>query len=338
MLEALFFEGDEFAPYLVRLISLMALSVTIAVLGLLADSSAVVIGAMLVAPLMTPILASAAATVMAWPRRQGRGLALVLLLSAGSVGLAYALAIFTSARDPLLSGEILARTEPTLLDLGVALAAGAAGAYVTVRTKGGAALPGVAVAVALVPPLATAGILLERRELEAAEGALLLFATNLAGIYLAAGVVFLATGFIPRSRTSARAREIRIGLAVSALLVVAVAYPLGLQGRAIVNQLNDERAVRESVERFITTRQVGGAASRTVLLDTTIDVDADPAVVTLALAGPPDRAPTRADIDQGARTIADALGRRVIVRYQYTPVLAAAAAPSALRRAASGAD
>jgi uncharacterized membrane protein len=93
--------------------------------------------------------------------------------------------------------QVLARTSPNLVDLGFALLAGAAGAYVTVRTEAGSALPGVGIAVALVPPLATVGIALGADRGELTFGALLLFVTNFAAITLAAGLTFALTGFTP---------------------------------------------------------------------------------------------------------------------------------------------
>ena len=91
----------------------------------------------------------------------------------------------------------MGRTAPTLLDLVVALAAGAAGAYAVSNAKVADSLPGVAIAISLVPPLATAGILLSVGEASAAMGAFLLFFTNLVSIVIAACVVFVITGVAP---------------------------------------------------------------------------------------------------------------------------------------------
>ncbi|MGI9539793.1 MAG: DUF389 domain-containing protein, partial [Miltoncostaeaceae bacterium] len=115
-LEQLFFEGPDFIPSLYRFATLMSLSIAIATFGLLSDSSAVVIGAMLIAPLVTPILAFSASTVMVWPRRQLRAALVTVSASVGGVALAALLSLVATRRDPALSGEILARTEPNLLD------------------------------------------------------------------------------------------------------------------------------------------------------------------------------------------------------------------------------
>ncbi len=195
VLGSLFFIGPRLRPYLIRFSVLLGLSVVIASFGILEDSTAVVIGGMLIAPLMTPVLGIAAATVMAWPRRLGTAVVQVAVASAGAIALAWLVALTTpdGVYALVLPGELVSRTEPTLLDLGIAIAAGAAGAYVLVHKESVSALPGVAVAVALVPPLAVVGISLGFANYDDAGGAMLLYITNLAGIVLAAMVVFMLT-------------------------------------------------------------------------------------------------------------------------------------------------
>ena len=131
ILDAFFFEGDRRIPYLQQFFVLMVLSATIAGFGLANDSAAVVIGAMLVAPLMTPILAIAAALVQGWGRRMVESLAIVCggALAAIAVGVLIGL-ITPNLRTGLpLPGELLGRTSPNLVDLGIALAAGAVMVY-----------------------------------------------------------------------------------------------------------------------------------------------------------------------------------------------------------------
>ena len=126
IIRGLFHEGPRFRYFAWRFSALMWMSVTIAVLGLIANSTAVVIGAMLVAPLMSPILGLAAALVMGWPMRALRQGAVAATGALGAVALATAVsALVPGSMDPIPS-EIMARTSPNLLDLGVAMAAGAA--------------------------------------------------------------------------------------------------------------------------------------------------------------------------------------------------------------------
>ncbi len=316
-LEQLFFEGSDFVPSLYRFATLMSLSIAIATFGLLADSSAVVIGAMLIAPLMTPILAFSASTVMVWPRRQLRAALVTMAASVGGLVLAGVLSLGATRSDPTLSGEILARTEPTLLDMGVALAAGAAGAYVLVRTRAGAALPGVAIAVALVPPLATAGALLAHGESDLASGALLLFATNLVGIVLAASLVFLLTGFVPQARSLSHSREIRVGLVASGVLVLAVAYPLWNQGNEIYQDTQADGRVRDAAEAFLEQND-----PETVVLSTDVNDSVDPTEVVIGLAGP-SAPPSQAQVNVAAGRLSDQLGEPISLRVRYTPTVVA---------------
>jgi uncharacterized hydrophobic protein (TIGR00271 family) len=251
VLNQLFFSGERRRPYLFRFTTLLSLSVAIATFGLIANSTAVVIGAMLVAPLMTPIQASAAAVVMGWTRRQLNTLAFVLLAAGWAVALSFSLALITPDQA-VLPSEVLARTNPTLLDLFVALAAGAAGAYTLVRRES-SALPGVAVAVALVPPLSVVGITLEANQNDLALNALLLFTTNLVAIVLAASLVLIITGFTPTSLRERNRTQIRRGFIVSAIAVVIIAIPLGYHSQRIVSDARERHEVEQAVKNWIGT-------------------------------------------------------------------------------------
>ncbi len=189
---------DQNRKSVVRFSLMLMLSVTIAVMGLAANSAAVVIGAMLIAPLMTPIMSFAAAVGLGLGKRAVQAAFLVVAGSAGSIAFAVLLARLLPTVE--IGAEVLARTRPDVRDLIVAVAAGAAGAYATAREDMSGALPGVAVAVALVPPLAATGILLDADRMVLAQGSGLLFLTNLLAIIVSALVVLLATGVIPTIR------------------------------------------------------------------------------------------------------------------------------------------
>lgn len=202
---------------------MIALSAIIATFGLLMNSNAVIIGAMLVAPLFSPLLAISLSLI------QGNVRLLRLALESTLQGVTLAIAVATLL--PLivpftsLTAEIMARSQPTLFDLVVALASGAAGAYAVARADVAAALPGVAIAAALVPPLGVIGIGLSMGELGVAGGATLLFATNLVAIALSGAITFLLLGFRPGAR-GAREMHLRRGLVVTIVLFVLVAIPL----------------------------------------------------------------------------------------------------------------
>jgi len=253
VLGSLFFSGPRLRRYLIRFTVLLSLSVLIASWGILDDSTAVVIGGMLIAPLMTPVLGIAAATVMAWPRRLGTAALQVAVATAGAIAMAWLVSVLfpDGVYALVLPGELLSRTEPTLLDLAIALAAGAAGAYVLVHKESVSALPGVAVAVALVPPLAVVGISLGFANYDDAGGAMLLYITNLAGIVLAAMVVFMLTGFVPEFQIRRGFKEIRLGFVVAAISVLVISVPLLVNSLLTVNDARDQAAVRGAVENWL---------------------------------------------------------------------------------------
>lgn len=183
-------------------LALMALATGIASLGLIQDSAAVVIGAMLVAPLMTPLLGSGLALV------QGNLSLMRTCLRAIVLGFLAALAIGTlmGFLAPLstLTSEPASRGGPNLLDFGVAALSGIAASYCIARPGLSSAPAGVAIAAALVPPIATVGISLALQEWSNASGAALLFATNVVAIILASALNFLPTAFAVRELEMAR--------------------------------------------------------------------------------------------------------------------------------------
>jgi uncharacterized membrane protein len=136
-----------------------------------------------------------------------------------------------------------------LLDLIVALASGGAGAYALSRVDVADALPGVAIAISLVSPLNTVGILLAGGEVGLSSGALLLFTANFAAILLAGAVTFVLTG---RAEGAGRTRgELRPALMAISVLVVLVAIPLRLTSVNLWIEARREDAAREIVENWL---------------------------------------------------------------------------------------
>ena len=233
VLEDLFVFGKKNqAPYLFRMGVLLVLSTIIATAGLLSDSAAVVIGAMLVAPLMNPVMAAAGAVVMGWSGRFYASLWLVFLMGLGALLLSSALTL-ASPELVFLPEQVLARTRPTYYDLLIALAAGSAGAY-TITRKETSAIPGVAVAVALLPPLASAGVLLTTGIFELAVRALVLFLVNLIAMVLAGAVTFIAVGVSPATSREKTAAFARSQIALFVVLTLAVSVPLWFYSEKII--------------------------------------------------------------------------------------------------------
>ncbi len=250
VLNELFFEDTERRPFLARFSSLIILSTAIAGLGLIADSAAVVIGAMLVAPLMTPILATAAALVHGQIERLLTSVGILvggIVLAIGTGWILSWIAPGTMTASEL-TAELLARTTPSLLDLGIAITAGLAGGFVLTHPRASSSLPGVAIAVALVPPLATVGISLQLGALDRAEGAFLLFGTNLFAIVVSAMLMMLASGFVPPDvRQLARGR-VRLGFVVSILALGGVAVPLSIHTREVIADQNFTRQAIAAIQ------------------------------------------------------------------------------------------
>ncbi len=197
--------------------ALLILATLLASLGLFIDSASVIIGAMLLAPLMQPIVSLSMGIL-----RQD-----TMLMRTGAKTIAYGVlaTLFTAALLALLlpferlTPEMQGRLAPTLLDLFVAIVSGIAAAYVKNNEKIASSLAGVAIAVALVPPIAVAGIGLGWGAWHIFAMAFLLFATNLAGIVLSAALTFMVLGFSPWHLA-------KRGIAVWLPVVLLVSIPL----------------------------------------------------------------------------------------------------------------
>ncbi|QOV33945.1 TIGR00341 family protein [Streptomyces ferrugineus] len=203
--------------------TMLTLSSVIAAGGVLTDSTATVIGAMIIAPLSTPIMGIALGSVQR--RRNG---AVMIVLAACLVVIAFG-AVFSLVLpgdyDLLSNSQIASRTSPGLLDLIAALATGFAGAVALARRDVAAVLPGVAIAISLVPPLVVVGVCLGSLEGWLALGALVLFVSNLFALVFGGMVVFAALGYGTRAEDAA-GRPARHAYAAMALLFVVVFVPL----------------------------------------------------------------------------------------------------------------
>jgi len=230
---------------------LIVLSCSIATFGLLTDSTAVIIGAMLVAPLMLPILGISLASVAGEQRMYKRsaialveGVILAILLSAIISLIAYNSPFGVLQEIPR---EVLSRTRPNPFDLGIALAGGAAAAYALAQPQLSEALPGVAISTALMPPLCTIGIGIALSDQSIIFGALLLFMTNFASISFAGILVFMGLGFRPLS-SEASLGGLPRSVIISAALVLIIAIPLIGITLGFVRDGQQVNTIRQSVE------------------------------------------------------------------------------------------
>jgi len=229
---------------------MMGLAAMIATYGLLQGSAAVIIGAMLVAPLFTPILAISLAVV----RGDIRLLWIALESALKGIALAIGLAVLLTALSPLRSvtPEITARINPNLFDLAVALISGAAGAYAVAREDVATALPGVAIAAALVPPLGVIGIGIAMWDANIAGGASLLFVTNLIAIAFAGAITLLMLGFRPTPGAEQKAR-LRVGLITSLVMLIAIMIPLAVVFLDTAHESQTFRVVETTLQNYAET-------------------------------------------------------------------------------------
>ena len=303
LLEDLFPEGPAFRRSLQTYIVLLALAALIASFGLYQDSTAAIIGAMVVAPLGGAIMALAGALVTGRIRWQWITFLQVSLGAVMVVGLAYLVSLVIP--DPLaLTPSLEARTSPGLLDLGVALAAGAAGAWVAARRTGTDALPGVAIAVSLVPPLATVGICLELGRLDDAAGALLLFLTNLCAILVVASIVFLLAGARPDPAAIRGRRQLGLGLAIAVGALLLTAVPLAWNAQGVITN-----TVRAAEGAPVVEAWLGPASAE--LASWSVEGDK----VSLLIRGP-DAPPPSGEL---ATALARTFGAPVELTVQYVP-------------------
>ena len=287
-------------------ILMCALAAGIAILGLLQSSTAVVIGAMLVSPLMSPI----AAMGFGFASLDGHRIRDAVKVVAVGAAIGIATGIVLTLLSPIRNAtpEILARTQPNLLDLAVALFSGIAGGYSTVIGKGGTAI-GVAIATALMPPLTVVGYGIGVLQPMFAMGALLLFLTNLAAITFAFALIARLSGAArPLGRVEWTPRYIAILIAA----FLALATPLTMT----LMKLTNEARIRSAAQSAI-SQACGDKGVTIAQLDVSTSLFASPSVKALVIA----RSYTGNAEDAAEKLLRQKLGEDVAVSLQQ--VLAA---------------
>ncbi|MFV0388971.1 MAG: TIGR00341 family protein [Pyrinomonadaceae bacterium] len=251
----------------------------IACYGLLANSTAVVIGAMLIAALLGPITGIALGLV------DGNTKLLKTSFISEIIGVAVVLLtafIIGSVHSHLPTGsEIAARTSPNIMDLFVALAGGAAGAYATTKPKISAGLIGVAISTALVPPLSTCAILVARGQYKLGFGGFLLFFANFAAIQFASSVVFWLSGYhniLTKARNNMRKIALQVAISLGVMMILTVL--LGYNFYNMATKERFEQAVRDNLQAVIKEFPT------TSLLDVKFQYDSEKTLVTAIVQTP----------------------------------------------------
>ncbi len=233
-------------------VGMLGLAALIALFGLLQNSEAVIIGAMLISPLMNPILSAALALLLGDGSLGRKSAAILALGIAGVIGITCLVAWASPLKQ--LTPEILARTNPNLLDLFIAFLSGLAG---TLALRGSSAsltiIPGVAIAVAVVPPLAVVGYGLSTHQGSVAGGAFLLFVTNLVAIMISAALVFRLMGFRPRGHADESRLSLIYRMAFSAGILIVLSIPLLQTLRKAVSQIGLRASVGHALNASFRT-------------------------------------------------------------------------------------
>jgi uncharacterized hydrophobic protein (TIGR00271 family) len=236
---------DQNSGFDVAFVTMNVLATVVACYGLLENSPAVVIGAMIIAMLLGPI-AGISLGLVQWNNRLLRK-ALRTLAAGIAVVYSTAFALGLVHSEFPLTTEIYARTVPNLMDLLIALAAGGAGAYAMVSPRLSAALVGAAISTALVPPLSASAICLGRGEYRLSYGALLLAVANIVGIQSASSFVMLLCGFRPQGATPDTGSQVKRCMP-SLLLLLTLAALLGVSLHRGIRKELYESAMRKGLE------------------------------------------------------------------------------------------
>lgn len=213
-------------------------SCTIATLGLITNSAAVIIGAMVIAPLMLPIRGLAYGALTGNILLFRKGLIAIIFGTLLSIGLAYTLELVIGIST--FETEVLSRSKPTLLDLGIAVVAGSISGYAKVKPKISGSLVGTAIAVALMPPICVIGLGLASSNWSLSQGAVLLYLTNLLGITLACMLTFVIMGYSLIQRAGA-------ALFWTLLLTGILLLPLSISFTQLVQQTNLETSLKNAL-------------------------------------------------------------------------------------------
>lgn len=253
MREAVFFDGPEAPQKLSRFWILLILAATIASAGVVGDSTATVIGAMIVAPLMIPIQGAMLSVVTGDRANLARSVGLIAFgaLSAIAIGFAVGLIVVGDVVAETNS-QVAGRVSPRLIDLLAALATGVVGSVALARRDISDTLPGVAIAISLVPPLTVVGLTLESGETDQALGALLLFVTNVAAILVTGTIVMALYGAyrVRHDPENTATLNRRNAVAVIGAMLILVGVPLTLSSISIARTTTEENDVHDAGERW----------------------------------------------------------------------------------------
>jgi len=293
--------------------SQLILSVIIATFGLLQNSVAVIIGAMLIAPLLNPVKGLSFGITTGQPAYFWKAARMLIF----SIIVAVFTAFFFSSIVPLKieTSEIMARTAPNLLDLFIAVASGTIAILSLYFKKLSENLSGVAMAAAILPPLAVVGIELSLKNYFLASSSLFLFATNLFAILTVGVIIFLFYGFFP-SQEDTKQRSMRIS-AILFLLLFFISFPLYSSLTNIGDKISLEKQGNEIVSMVLNKRLPGTKLGQ-LKLD---NFDDESAIFTGSIKVPGDTKIAESIQTEISRELALAFDRKIYLEFDVTPII-----------------
>ena len=273
--------------------------------GLLINSAAVIIGAMIIAPLMLPLRGFAFATLEGDIELLRRSFISVIFATFLSIFCSWIVGLIIAL--PEFGTEILSRTQPTLIDLSIAVVAGGISGYAKIRPSVGDAIPGTAIAVALMPPICVVGLALSQGEWSIASGASLLYFTNLIGINLACIIIYFLGGY---ARSNELARTLSWG--VSFILIILLAVPLGIS----FWQLISKARIHDSIQEILVTKSLVDRQDIKVF-NVTINWNKTPPIIVVKVRS---ANPIRSqEVEIVEKTLKDELNDSFKVIFEVTP-------------------
>lgn len=310
--EAVYLSQGDVAAKQSRFWLLLVLSAGIATAGVIGDSTATVIGAMIVAPLATPIQGVAAAIAYGEARALVASASILAAAVAVVVGIGFGMAILLPEIVPLTeNSQITGRVSPTIVDLVAAAITGLAGSFAIARRDIGDILPGVAIAISLVPPLAVVGVAAQARDWDGAVGSLLLFTTNMLAIIVVGIVIFSGLQLIRGGRPKPAIGSAFVAVLLASVFVIAA---LGLTTYRTVqkeNRISDATTIGTSWaehhgERLVKVSYQGNDLVFLVAGDT--DGRQDRELPVLLEGEVPDGTPVVVERVPGTRTVLPTVG------------------------------
>jgi len=283
-------------------------SAIIITLGLIVNSSAVVIGGMLLAPLVWPVLALSLAIIKGRSKLLQSSVSTLFRSTVVILLISFVLG-FISPEYALKGSEFISRTSPTIFELFIALAAGFVGAFVITYPKIGAAIAGVVVAAALVPPIAVMGLSVSHGNLEMAGGAFILYLSNLIAVTFSASILFLVSKFKgPSTETGQDKRKSNIRWSLIFLIVMAI--PLLLITSEAIKEKNQQNAIRQIINARFPRATI-----------TSVDVEDKGEVVVIDVTIQHSDILTENQVDNLAEILSQKMKKTVVPRITVVPIV-----------------